>query len=421
MPQLHAVGMTTIIRAGGAHDLLALVPALTGFRPERSIVCVAFRGTRSIGVLRHDLPRRPRDRPALVTAIVGTLCRMPGVDAVVPIAYTDATFSAGRGMPERPLLSLFVRRAEQAGFHVRDALCRAADAWGSYLDPDTPPTGHPLAMIEESDAASLAPGSSSGFGSATSGGELPHGDARIAAEVAAELEALADERRIEAVLERLGAEADPLELVEALLRDDPGEHPVRRLAWFAHLADVPSMRDAMMLQLAFGPVVGRLAHDDAEATATRAADHGETVDELVRREVERGEEDEVSEMLGRLLLGQTTSRPDPRRIERALDVLRPLIANLAAGQRAGTSCIAAWLSWALGRGSAAGALIDRALEADPDHSMAQLLSAFIGSGALPEWAFAEPARTPRPGMDPDPGVDLDPDVEGAAGSSASGR
>lgn len=416
MPQSHAVGMTTIIRAGGAHDLLALVPALTGFRPERSIVCVAFRGNRSIGVLRHDLPRRPRDRPALVTAIVGTLCRMPGVDAVVPIAYTDAMFSAGRGLPERPLLSLLVRRAEQAGFLVRDALCRAADAWGSYLDPDTPPSGHPLAMIDESDAASLAPASSSGLGSASSGGDLPQGDERVATEIAAELDALADGAHVEAHLARLGADADPLELVEALLRDDPGSHAVSRLAWFAHLADVPSMRDAMMLQLAFGPVVGRLAHDDAEATVTRAADRGETIDELVRREVERGEEDEVSELLGRLLLGQTTTRPDPRRIERALDVLRPLIANLAAGHRAGTLCIAAWLSWALGRGSAAGALIDSALEADPAHSMAQLLSAFIGSGALPEWAFAEPAGMCDPGIDVDPGG-----AEGTSGSSASGR
>jgi hypothetical protein len=120
-------------------------------------------------------------------------------------------------------------------------------------------------------------------------------------------------------------------------------------------------------------------------------------------------------MLGRLLLGQTTTRPDPHRIERALDVLRPLVPNLPAGHRAGTLCIAAWLSWALGRGSAAGALIDRALEADPAHSMAQLLSAFIGSGALPEWAFAEPVR------DFDRGSDIDPGDEGASGRSASGR
>ena len=149
--------MTTIIRAAAAHDLLALVPALAGFVPERSIVCVAFRGSRSAGVLRHDLPRRARDRPSLVSAIVGTLCRMPGVDAVVPIAYTDRTFESSRGLPERVLLALLVRRFEQAGFQVRDALCRAADGWGSLLDPATPARGHALAMIDESAAATALP------------------------------------------------------------------------------------------------------------------------------------------------------------------------------------------------------------------------------------------------------------------------
>jgi hypothetical protein len=390
MPQLHAVGMTTIIRAGAAHDLLALVPTLAGFRPERSIVCVAFRGNRSVGVLRHDLPRRARDRLALADAIVATLCRMPGVDAVVPIAYTDAAFRPGRGVPERALLSLVARQAEQAGFVVRDALCRAADAWGSLLDPTTPESGHPLAMIDESPAADQAPVAASGLGTAASGGELPAPDPFVAAAIADELDALGDDARVEAALERLGAEVDPVELVEALQRDAPRTHPVHRLAWFLHLAAAPSMRDAMMLQLAFGPIVGLLAHDDAEATADRAARSGETVDELVRREFDHGEEDEVSDLLGRLMLGQSTTRPDVGRVERALVVLRSLIANAPTEHRPGPLCIAAWLAWSLGRGSAAGALIDHALEADPDHSMANLLAAFIGSGTLPAWAFAEP-------------------------------
>ena len=42
----------------------------------------------------------------------------------------------GSRHPRARLLSLLVRRAGQAGFGVRDALCRAADGWGSLLDPD---------------------------------------------------------------------------------------------------------------------------------------------------------------------------------------------------------------------------------------------------------------------------------------------
>lgn len=387
--------MTTIIRASGAHDLLALVPALASFVPERSIVCVAFRGSRSAGVLRYDLPRRARDRSALVSAIVGTLCRMPGVDAVVPIAYTDTAFAAERGLPERALLSLLVRRAEQAGFAVRDALCRAADGWGSLLDPGTPAGGHPLAMIDESAAASRIPVDDRPRTTPAEGGRLPAPDERLAAALVEQLAAFADVSRLDAQLDRLGGIADPVELVEALMRGDPRRQPAVRLAWFLHLADRPPVRDAMMLQFAFGPVVGEAAHDDALETASRAEDAGETVDELVRREVAEGGEDVRSDLLGRLLLGQSTLRPDHERVERALGLARWAAANAPAHVRVGPLCIAAWLAWALGRGSAAGALIDQAVAAAPGHSMASLLSAFIGSGTLPEWAFVDPLRDDR--------------------------
>ncbi|WP_187432433.1 DUF4192 family protein [Agromyces mariniharenae] len=392
--------MTTIIRAAAAHDLLALVPALAGFAPERSIVCVAFRGSRSAGLLRHDLPRRARDRPSLVSAIVGTLCRMPGVDAVVPIAYTDRTFEGSRGLPERALLALLVRRAEQAGFDVRDALCRAADGWGSLLDPATPAGGHALAMIDESPAAAALPEREPVHASSTASGRLPERDVDLSAAIAAELAAFDALEGIGAQLDRLGDLADPVALVEALLDEPPAgaasESPTAlRLAWFLHLAERPPVRDAMMLQFAFGPVVGAAAHDDAVETAERAERTGETVDELVRRELTDGAEGEVSELLGRLLLGRSTVRPDPGRVERALEVSRIAAANAPGDLHVAPLCIAAWLAWSLGRGSAAGALIDLAVEASPGHSMATLLSAFIGSGALPEWAFVDPRSSSR--------------------------
>ena len=393
--------MTTIIRAAAAHDLLALVPALAGFVPERSIVCVAFRGSRSAGVLRHDLPRRARDRPSLVSAIVGTLCRMPGVDAVVPIAYTDRTFESSRGLPERVLLALLVRRFEQAGFQVRDALCRAADGWGSLLDPATPARGHALAMIDESAAATALPEGEPGHASATASARMPERDEGLAEAIAGELAAFAELDDVATQLDRLGDDADPVALVEALVEevpDGPESSSVTglRLAWFLHLAERPPIRDAMMLQFAFGPVVGAAAHDDALETAERAERHGETVDELVRRELADGAEGEVSELLGRLLLGRSTLRPDAPRVERALEATRLAAAHAPDELRVAPLCIAAWLAWSLGRGSAAGAHIDLAVEASPGHSMASLLSAFIGSGTLPEWAFADPrSSSPR--------------------------
>ncbi len=383
--------MTTIIRAASAHDFLALVPSLAGFRPERSLVCVAFEGNRTVGVLRHDLPSRARDRAALVSVVVGTLCRMPGVDAVVPVLYTDRTFESERGIPERRLASQFIRRAEQAGFVVRDALCRGADAWGSYLDSETPASGHPLEMVDENPVTELAPDAAGVLDAPDAGGAVPAADAPVALRIAEALEGFAGAEPGDPVLARLGDDIDPVELVESLLSSEFPRQPALRLAWFLHLAARPAFRDGMMLQFAFGPVVGAAAHDDAIATAERAEASGESLDELVRREVAEGEHDEVTELLSRLLLGQSTLRPERARVERALELLRPLIANAPETVRVGPLCIAAWLSWSLGRGSAAGAFIDRAIDIDPGHSMAGLLSTFIGSGALPEWAFVRPS------------------------------
>ena len=384
--------MTTIIRAASAHDFLALVPSLCGFQPRRSLVCVAFEGNRTVGVLRHDLPERARDNATLVSIVVGTLCRMPGVDAVVPVLYTDRSFGSSRGVPERRLAEQFIRRAEHAGFVVRDALCRAADAWGSYLDRATPMSGHPLAMIDENPVTEQAPLEAARvLDRPDAGGVLPAPDGPTAVRLADALERLADAEPGDAIFERLGDVVDPVELVESLISGEPASQPVLRLAWFLDLAGRPAFRDGMMLQFAFGPVVGAAAHDDAIASAERAEATGESIDELVRREVAEGEHLEVTELLSRLLLGQSTLRPERERVERALEVLRPLIANAPESVRVGPLCIAAWLAWSLGRGSAAGAFIDRAIEIDPAHSMAGLLATFIGSGALPEWAFVRPS------------------------------
>lgn len=52
--------------------------------------------------------------------------------------------------------------------------------------------------------------------------------------------------------------------------------------------------------------------------------------------------------------------------------------------------IAAWSSWAFGRGSVAGAILDPLVEAHPEHAFLGLLTQFIGGGDLPIWAVARP-------------------------------
>lgn len=410
--------MTTIIRADSAHDFLALVPALAGYTPERSLVCVAFRGPRTIGLLRYDLPRRVRDRGALVEAIVGVLCKMPHVDGIVPIAYTGAAWGR-RGMPERPLLEMLTARIEDAGFAVRDAFCVAADGWAVLPGRGAAAERRPLELIDGSPARAEPPAGPPRRGAADLL-ETPEPDPELAAGIEralAELERLAQPRdhggrvprpgssedplggsavvdatRAPAapILERLGDLVDPVALGERIVARAGRSLGGDEQAWLLHLAGRPAVRDALMLQFAFGPVVGEVALESAETAmdASCACDSGEPDGAHEPWCDGRGRDLQADDLLARLLTGQTSVRPDPERIERALAVLAVAIANAPPQLRPGALCIAAWLAWALGRGSAAGALVDRALADEPDHRMAGLLDSFIGSGALPEWAFS---------------------------------
>lgn len=384
--------MTTIIRAEAAHDFLDLVPALVGYRPSRSVLCVAFDGNRTGGVLRHDLPDEPEAADALVRTMVGTMCRIAGADAVVPVVYTEQRFD-GAGMPHRDLLDSLARRAEEAGFLVRDALCVAADGWGSLLDEHLPPGGRPLALIDESPVASRADEHGPLAESPTALVSLPEPDSETAAAIARILDGLGDgdpaapsaSGMLDELERELGDALDPVVAGERLARVE--DRSAARLAWILHLLDRPAFRDAIMLQVAFGSVIGELALDSAEEAAEHARRSGVRLDELMRRELTAEAVESVDEFLTRLLLGQSAARPDPERIRRALDTLVVAIANSPQARRPGALCVAAWWSWALGRGSAAGALIGLALEADPGHGMAGVLARFFGSGTLPDWAF----------------------------------
>ncbi|UOE44615.1 DUF4192 family protein [Agromyces larvae] len=393
--------MTEIIRAGSAHEFLALVPAIAGYRPERSLVCVAFRGNRTAGLLRLDLPTRIADHDSVAGQVIGTLCRMPGVDALVPVVYTSSGYASTRARREQRLLDRILRDAEDAGFEVRDALRVARDGWGSVLDSETPESGHPLALIEPAGRARGATAAR-----IADGAVLPRSDARYRRAVGEAIDTFAElgrrdafgrhgtGRRLEAALDALGESADPVVLVEQLARvrlEADGEPPEALLiGWLVHLAEVPRYRDAMMLQFAFGALAGEAAFEfgldglDAEPRGR--------YDDDVDEQAEGASGPDRSSPLGdpmpaRLLLGLSTVRPDVDRVERALAVLRLALAHVEPARRAGLACMAAWLSWALGRGSAAAVFLDLADRGDPGCTMAGLLRTFFGTGALPEWAF----------------------------------
>jgi hypothetical protein len=80
-------------------------------------------------------------------------------------------------------------------------------------------------------------------------------------------------------------------------------------------------------------------------------------------------------------------RPDPERIERAIELLRSTAAHLPERHRAPLLTMLGWLHWALGRGSVAGRFVDAARRIDPRYGLAELLARMLGAGMLPEWAY----------------------------------
>jgi len=391
---------TTIVKARHAYDFLALVPQLVGFQPENSMVLVAFRGNRTCGALRFNLPGpecAPKVHKRIATTLIGTLCKIPGVDAVVPVVYTASSCAAVVGLPHERFVTSLVKRAELSGFLVRDALCVGADGWGSYLDPRCPEAGRPLADIAASTVHTAIPTSARrGLGTLHSGTELP-------------LVSPAERERVARACRRyrrFGAPADSAELLpvtevlnpidtaeEALTWDASAPTP-EQVAKLLFLVQAAGDRDQVMLQFAFGREVGVLAHAANEHYRQRQEATGRDMDDLVDEEQAAGTNTEVRR-IGDLMLGLTEDRPVPERIECAIALLKRVVSSAPRSARPAPLCMLAWLSWALGRGTVAGIFIDQALALDPEYGMGILLNTLVCSGLLPEWAYAVPLDQPH--------------------------
>ncbi|MFT2817895.1 DUF4192 domain-containing protein [Leifsonia sp. A12D58] len=397
----------TIVKAKGPQDLLALVPQLSGFVPENSVILVAFRGSRTCGALRFNLPDPDLSEAVykrIATTIVGTLCRLPGVDAVVPVLYTDDRFDESVGLPHQRFATTLLSRIESSGFVITDALCVGSDGWGSFLDPECPGSGRPLSAIAQSPLNDVLPEERAQLGRLLSRADLPEVDRaskeRFGRTYRRYLAAVHAPDAAMALIDTLTDLLDPVELAELALEWDPDDLAVDEAVALLLLVQSPANRDQMMLQFAFGKEQGIESYILNQHYAAIQRSTGQSMDDIVRDELEQHAADRAADLTDResrsipdlgsdLILGMTDERPDPERIERALALLKRVVALAPKAARPAPLCILAWLSWALGRGSVAGIFLDRALAIDPSYGMALLLNTVMSSGHLPEWAFAE--------------------------------
>ena len=376
--------MTTIIKAADAAEFLSLVPRMLGYQPTESLVMIPFAGARSLGALRFDLPGDDDSLDSIAATVLGMVCRLPEADAVAAVVYTAAGF-ADDGMPHQPLLAALERRADTCGLHTTDALCVAADGWGSRYDPALPDGGRPLAELDflpvGADAVPPARGDQS------DGATLPDVDLVRAERVGRALRAF--DRAVELLC---GDDDAPVPAGEASVDADRVDPTA--LATVCHLDDLPALfedalawqpddltpyQSAMLAWCLSRPSL----RDVALVQWSGTMDDGDEAFEAQLR-WESGEEYPVH--LAMRLWGDG-DRPDVERLERALTLARHVAAEAPRTSRPGPMAMCAWLSWALGRSTHADRYAAEACAIEPEHGLGEIVRSFVHAGHLPDWAF----------------------------------
>jgi hypothetical protein len=366
--------MNTVLRASDSAQFLGIIPLLAGFTPRESVVLLPFRGSRTHGAMRLDLPADgvPLDRYA--DAAVGLVSRVGETDAVAAVVYTDQIAHPtpdGLVLPFAVALDELLGCAEDAGLRIVDALCVTPGGWASYLDEE--PALRPLADVP---AAPPVPGIGDVSGDQHAGADLPHVDLaekERVARILRDLDGLVDC----AVRDGVVSDETPQVLAASVLLDDipgfyemlldnRGDTPPYSTAALLWCLERPVFRDVALLQWASDHAAG------ARALLAQLdyAHHGRA----------------VPEELGDIFLGQGPA-PDGDRLQLALDTVRHAAAAAPPHARTAPLTAAAWLAWALGRSSHAGRYLEAAQEIDPDYGLASLLRTMVDSAILPEWTF----------------------------------
>jgi hypothetical protein len=381
--------MTTIYRAAGAADFLALVPRLLGYRASRSIVLIPFDGNRTLGALRMDLPREPQspEIERLASTAMGLVCKVSHTDAVAVIVYADGRCADADGLPHDAVARALRAQADMCGLRVSEALCVAADGWGSYLDPACPASGRPLSEIPyDHEAFGGAPPPMEDQAAGATLPEVASAERERLARALADIErdmssltpgadaAVADDggvRRSPAASAAACRLDDVPLLFEEALAGDPADLDPYEAAALVWCLMRPGLRDVALVQW-----VGDLAAGDEALAAQLRYSEGEP----------------YPEHLAARIWGDAPD-PDPERLQAALALTRRLASAAPHDTRAGVLAAAAWLAWALGRSTHAGRYAEMAREVDPEHVMAGIVWTFAANGHLPEWVYRRSAPT----------------------------
>ncbi|MEE6258393.1 DUF4192 domain-containing protein [Plantactinospora sonchi] len=337
-------------------DLLAAVPYLLGFRPADSVVVIALRANRIIFVARGDLPDfLAPDPPGVGPDHPAGRAGGPGeaaaqLAAVVARQGVEATTIVGYGTPARvtPIIDSLTVALGRVGLPVLDALRVTGDRYWSYVCADPgccPPEGTRFDASTSQFAAA-----------ATFAGQVALPDRETLVRQVAPVDGPPRQAMRQATRK---AEVRLQELLDRASAADPlGRRALRRAG-----------RSAVRLAMLRHRTGGQLT-DDELAWLSLLLVHLPTRDEAWQR---TGGED------WHLALWT--------------DVLRRAEPDLVAAP----ASLLAFAAWRTGQGALASVAIERALEAQPDYSLALLLAETLQAGIPPSTldGWGGPGRSRR--------------------------
>jgi hypothetical protein len=328
------------VRLSSSSDIVDAVPYLVGFQPADSVVVLSLRGERSrLGLTaRVDLPAATSAN-AFAREFVGYLKRDHAARAIV-VFYPPW---GGRSHPSlRPLADALTKQLERARIGVAEVLCVCEGRWWSLYCANAdccPLDGRPVDPGGTSVTAAVM---------------------TVAGQVV-----LSSRKELEQTIDLAGgvvrtAMADALPRAAAAMAD-------RMMA--GHLVAVT----AESVDLFHAAVGNRLATSDGASGA--ACEQALSIDDSARLIVSLEDVNARDELL-------TWFDGDWGDATRA--VLGELARRAVPPFEVPTLTVLAWISYLQGDGALAGIALDRALAAEPDYRLAQLLDHALRAPLNPE-------------------------------------
>ncbi len=368
--------MKTVIKAARPADFLLALPRFLGYTPENSILIQTFHTRQTAASLRIDLPELDTDAShrLVADALMRLISRVPGVDAVLIVIYTNeprATRTGGEGRPPRAALTdRIVKRMSSAGLDILDALIVGDERWASALDSEQGTLASLAGGTMEKqlrEKGLFEPCGDEGMELGRSRGVLVLGSA---ADRALVLEACRPITASQNRRDRLGDAARTLPLWRDALEGLPTELTPEQMAPLLFSLRDKGIRDCVLMELAWGPAGGRSAARDTE---------------LLNSGGSIGDDSILA-----TFVGDGLKAPSGLRLECGIRLLRHLAGHSPEPWRLAPLTMLAWLEWARGSGTAAGGYLDSALAIGPGYELARLFRTLINTGRVPDWVGRAP-------------------------------